>query len=1002
MGNINFIASAGTGKTYNLVSEVIKKLKDEDTSLKNLLILTFTEKAATELKIKIAERIEEILSDRSVDKEDKKKLHKELLFLDSGYIGTFHSVFFRFLKRYPHISKIDNSFEIIDNQLDYFLDVLYEKWIEKDLEKEPEVWEYIAKIFSQKKDGLKNYFKILYKERLKLSKIDFSFEDEKEKIDNQINGLKGIIEDTFKKYSFLKNLPDKYYVLNLKVLLKILENKDLIKIESEDGLFKMPKEDEEIYSSLITKMRQIEGSSLEWQIVNRTQELEKAILDFNANVILKKAFDFIDFVEDIKNKERLLDFNDILYKTKMMLDENPDISQEIKNKFKYIFIDEFQDTDKIQIDIIKNISNNNIYIFGDPKQCIYTWRDADLEAYFDFINNNKFEDKALNINYRSNKKLVDFFNKMLSEGIILSYLDKKFKQSLSIPEDKDFCGRIRLIDLNKDNNKKKYLEEKARASVKIITDLINKGYEYKDIMILFRVNADLFKFKEILKSYNIPVSAPENGNIFDIPQVKTIINILKIIEYPKRKIELLQVLKSAFISLEDKDLYNLKDKLDINNLEIESLKVIKDIIKNKYNMTVEEIVDKIYQETDILESFSLIDETGSILENLKKFKIIAKQKTLENFSLRDFILFTETNTVSPAEVLEENAVRLLTMHKSKGLQSKVVIIPLIRNSSKPRNIYRYEDKIILNFEHAKNKDFFDYEDEIEEQLKQEEERLFYVAITRAEEELIFIKSNNLSEKNFGNFVKSFMDMEKFKDFIETENINIENIKIDTSFKIEKQNNYILDDLEKLKEKDELLEEIYQKSVEDKRFKSVSQIMAEEKDKENVGFRFSEEIDKNVGIYTGIVIHNIFEDLDFSGFSKDKIDDLIKQKEGLIPEAIKNEVIERCRYILEKFENSDIHNELKNSKILFRELPFILYENEKYIEGRIDIIYERDSSIIVMDYKTNIYKNPEEKEIIIKSYEKQKEYYLKAIEKMFPEKNIIFKLALLWNGEIIEI
>jgi len=1000
MGNVNFIASAGTGKTYNLVSEVIKKLKDEDISLKNLLILTFTEKAAAELKIKIAERIEEILSDQSVDEKNKKKLHKELLFLDSGYIGTFHSVFFRFLKRYPHISKIDNSFEIIDNQLDYFLDVLYEKWIEKDLEKDPEVWEYIAKIFSHKKENLKNYFKILYKERLKLSKIDFFFEDEKEKIDNQINELKGIIKDAFRKYPFLKNLPDKYYVLNLKVLLKILEDKDLIKIESENGLFKMPKEDDEKYSNLITKMRQTEGGSLEWQIVNRTQELEKAILDFNANVILKKAFDFIDFVEDIKNKERLLDFNDILYKTKIMLDENPDISQEIKNKFKYIFIDEFQDTDKIQIDIIKSISNNNIYIFGDPKQCIYTWRDADLEAYFDFINNNNFKDKALNINYRSNKKLVDFFNKMLSEGIILSCLDKKFKQSLSIPNGKNSSGRIRLIGigLNQKNNRERYVKEKAIASAKVIKDLIEKGYEYKDIMILFRINEDLYKFKKILKSYDIPVSAPEDGNIFDIPEVKTIINILKLIEYPKRKIELLQVLKSAFISLEDNDLYNLKDKLDIDNLEIESLKAIKDIIRNKYNMTVEEIVDKIYQETDILESFSLIDETGSILENLKKFKIIAKQKTLENFSLRDFILFTETNTVSPAEVLEENAVRLLTMHKSKGLQSKVVIIPLIRNSSKPRNIYRYEDKIILNFEHAKNKDFFDYEDEIEEQLKQEEERLFYVAITRAEEELIFIKSNDFSEKNFGDFIKNFI--KKFKNFIETENINIENVKIDTSLKIEEQNNNISDDLEKLKQKDELLEEIYQKSVEDKRFKSVSQIMAEEKDKENIGFRFSEEIDKNIGIYTGIVIHNIFEDLDFSGFSKNQIDDLIKQKEGLIPETIKNEVIERCRDILERFENSDIHHELKNSKILFRELPFILYENEKYIEGRIDIIYEKDGKIIVMDYKTNIYKNPEEKEIIIKSYEKQKEYYLKAIEKMFPEKNIIFKLALLWNGEII--
>ncbi|MDQ7056539.1 MAG: UvrD-helicase domain-containing protein [Persephonella sp.] len=104
MPNINYIASAGTGKTYSLVSEVLQKVTGEDISLKDMLILTFTEKAASEIKNRISEEITKRLSASSTDRKEKVKLHRQIVFLSGSYIGTFHSVFPQdFEKVPPHL-----------------------------------------------------------------------------------------------------------------------------------------------------------------------------------------------------------------------------------------------------------------------------------------------------------------------------------------------------------------------------------------------------------------------------------------------------------------------------------------------------------------------------------------------------------------------------------------------------------------------------------------------------------------------------------------------------------------------------------------------------------------------------------------------------------------------------------------------------------------------------------------------------------------------------------
>lgn len=278
-------------------------------------------------------------------------------------------------------------------------------------------------------------------------------------------------------------------------------------------------------------------------------------------------------------------------------------------------------------------------------------------------------------------------------------------------------------------------------------------------------------------------------------------------------------------------------------------------------------------------------------------------------------------------------------------------------------------------------------------IEHELERLFYVAITRAKEKLIFIESGkNKKSRSFKKYIENIKNM-RFKV------IDFENIKITPATKKVKNPENIEKILKDIKEKEHQRDKLYKKAINKKRFLSVSQLM--DKEKEIPTYSFEKKQEENIGIYTGVIVHDILEAIDFENFSLKDVKNLIKDRENIIPENIRKTVKENAYKILKNFKNSEIHKELKKANILFRELPFTLYdeENDRYIEGRIDIVYEKDGKIIVMDYKTNRYETEEEKKQIIKAYQIQKLEYSKAVKKLFVDKEVEFKLGLLWKGEI---
>ncbi len=961
--SVNYIASAGTGKTYTLVSEVLDKIKNHNTSINDMLILTFTEKAASELKERIASRIREEIS-KSGDPVDKQKLHREILHIDNAYIGTFHSVFFRLLKMYPLQSKIDTSYQIISEQLDEYLNLWFEKWIEEDFD-DKSIWQSIMQSVSIDYKNLKNAFIILYKNRSKLQRnsFDLSLHKQEEKIKGLFYDLENLVNQ--------RKQDNKINKVKLKSLERFIKTKNLSDLNIKD------KYDTELDNILI--------------------KLRDEIRDYNANLLLFKFFDFLEFTKKQKQKDKVLDFDDIVEKFLELIKNNEYVKEALKNKFKYIFVDEFQDTDKNQTEILNFLNKCNIYVFGDPKQCIYTWREADLDVYFDFIKN--FQSKLLTDNYRSCPKLVEFFNILFSEGNILDHIDQKYRykvKSAKELEDKSEACCIKFITLKNPQNKSEVKEE-ARYTVEIIKKLIEEGYEFRDIMILFRKNDALLTFYDILSSYNIPVISHAAQNLFESPEVIALLNILKYIEYPDSKLAKLKVLKSPLFYKRDEEIINSFD------LDGDNKNVLESLIRNKHSLTVDQIIEELLNKTDFLETLALDENGKQKIENIKKVNLLAKQKAIEGLSLREFLYFAENYEENVPIVEDENAVKLMTIHKSKGLESKVVIIPLI--SLEPRevrlnNIHIYNGQPLINLfsSRAVSKEIKSKEKDLKEKIINENKRLFYVATTRAKEKLIFIQ---WKEKENAASFKTYIDplKDKIKSLIQEEEIDLSKIKVEP-YQIQEEPENLQQLLKEIEDKERKRDNLYKEAIEKSRFTSVSQIMKEDFEEKDIQQKFLEAKEENIGIYIGVLVHEVLEKVELKEYSFEKAKEVLNILKNTIPELYRNKVIEQAEELLKKFENSDIYKEIKKSEILYKELPFTIYEDDRFIEGRIDLVYEKDNEIVVMDYKTNKYETEEEKKKILETYGKQKEYYLKAVEKIFPERKIVFKLGLLWKGELL--
>lgn len=418
-------------------------------------------------------------------------------------------------------------------------------------------------------------------------------------------------------------------------------------------------------------------------------------------------------------KNNAVDFDDLLILPIKLFEENKDILEKYQEQFKYILIDEYQDTNEAQYKLTKMLSEKYrlITCVGDDSQSIYSFRGANYKNILNFEKDYKdAKTILLEQNYRSTSYILNAANDVIKNN--------KMKKEKNLWTSRGEGNKVKYYRALSESDEAYYV-------VKGIKQAISNGNNYDDIAVLYRTNAQSRNLEEAMLKENIPYRVVGSFYFYSRKEIKDLLAYLRLIHNEKDNISLLRVINTPKRGIGLKTIENLTKKADEENIsiyeaitsgkELEFKKLIEKLKEVSENVTLTELIDKILTGTGIKEELEKEEDLTSEvrLENLEEFKSITKsfEEREGLISLEDFLL--EISLVSDAEEYKDdtNRVSLMTVHSVKGLE--------------------YKDVFIVGMEEG----IFPHMNSLMESSEIEEERrLAYVAITRAKDNLTIINA----------------------------------------------------------------------------------------------------------------------------------------------------------------------------------------------------------------------------------------------------------------------
>ena len=977
-GNIIVSAGAGSGKTAVLSERVIRKIKD-GIHINQLLILTFTEAAAKEMKDRIRKKL------------IKNNLLEEILYIDSAFITTFDSYALSIVKKYYYLLNINPDIKIITN-LDIEKSKILDNIFEERYLNDEKFKQMIDELCVKDDINIKNYL-------LELSnKISLNI-DYKKYLDNYINNYydNKLIEKNISNYiniikeninvinrllDDIRLLDDNEYYNNLyDVLFSLISSntyddiKNSINIElprlprnSSDEL-KQYKEKIMFYLKNIKSLIKYDDLNEYKQEILLTKNYSLVIID-----ILKEYFKLL---EQYKKEINRYEFNDIAHMAIKVVEDNEEVKEELKNSFNEIMIDEYQDTNDIQEYFISLISNNNVYCVGDIKQSIYRFRNANpliFKNKYELYKNNKNGKKIdLNKNFRSRDIILDDVNNIFNNLMDIKYGEANYKQEHQLlfgnkmysekkKEEQNYHLEILKYEESED-----YSNEEAEIFLIAddIIDKINNKYQvidngelrnvkYEDFAILIDRSTNFDLIKKIFEYKKIPLTILKDETINNSLELYLFKNLLTLLlKYNQKQIDvefkysLVSILRSYLIGYTDEEILELFIKNDyLNNIVIDKIKNIK-------LTSINDVLNRIIEEFDIYNKLVNVGDIDSKANLIKYILTLGEEKTSIGYDIEDFNNYLNDLINYKLDVqysVESNkyGVKLMTIYKSKGLEFPICYMPMLYkgfNISDIKELITYDQElgIILPYyldgiKSTFYKDLLKYKyiyNEISEKI-----RLFYVGLTRAKEKLILL---NLDKNNKQNYDKN--SYRSFKDFIDSLEpyLDFKSVipKVDKNYK-------------KIIDINKLVINTESNKINNINIKKIKQ----EKQKyshSSIDLITKEQYDN---MKYGIKLHEKLEEFDLN-------DEMVK-----------------------KFIN---HDEIKNIEKanIYHEYEFIYNGNI----GIIDLILEYENEIIIVDFKTE--------EIDKKEYISQVKKYVEYI-KSITDKKVIGLLYSIINDKFMEV
>ena len=1142
-GNLLVSAAAGSGKTAVLVKRIEQEvLREKDPyDIDRILVMTFTDAAAGEMKSRILAAINEIIQKGNAPA----RLYRQAALVNNAHISTIHGFCLNVIRNHFHVVDLSPDVKVMDeaesallknDTLDEILEECYEEGREEFLR----MSENIAP--DRNDDKLSEIVMNLYK-------FAVSVHDAEEWFSKCVEAYSGVTTDNFEKLPmvlfYFKELKNRLYDLislsekalrlcnepggpypyaaaiedDIEKMTNMVNHDELSGFSQSVAAYKAQpfssikgkaKEevDDELKNTVSEMRKKVKdeigkiADSLPDSVENQVKLMNACQNDVSEIIEVTRRFYFRYLLK--KKEKNLIDFNDMEHYCLKILTESEVIANEYRDYFREIYVDEYQDSNMVQDAIVNAIANNNVFLVGDVKQSIYRFRMARpelfMDRYYRFGNGDGGTKIDLSDNFRSRREVIDSVNEVFFElmhkelgGIEYdkaaslnygaSYYDEAELNNTNVNQNGQWDYGTKLVVLENDKEvgdrqlEALYVAEKIEELVESQMPVYDKNLsalrpvKYSDIVILLRASSGWADtFCSVIEERGIPIHADSTTGYFNSSEIIDLIELLKVIDNPMQDIPLAATMKSPLFNFTDEELgyiraanrkmqfYAAVSAYSIENDQESQLNLygkIKHFLdtinsyreKTAYTSVYEllrEIVDGEYGRM-ILASVNGRKRYMNLNMLLNRAAAYADSSFKGLFSFVRYIEYLKKNEVDYGEANinneNDNSVRLLTIHKSKGLEFPVVFLCGMKKG------FNYTDS---NDQCIPDADFglglvcidsvkrakYDTISRKAISLKNrmdtlaEEMRLFYVAMTRAREKLIMTAVVNEPEKALKKSViiskaASYLD---FMLYAKGDREDYENIEIEITGVTEIADKVVKKFVSGDEIKEKMLDlvknsahsEIYPEETnkiksrlnfaypfdEADTFAKISvtelkkRSMKINDDSENTDMDasslFEEEeaviplvpsflltTEKTVpGTLYGTAFHRILELWDYNvGNSTENIKSYFNKLETEKKlEKDLTGIISPSE--IRDFLMSDIGIRMKTAfdkNQLKREQPFVVHdESGMLVQGIIDAFFIEDGQIVLVDYKTDVVTFEQE---LVDKYHVQLDYYADALERL---------------------
>lgn len=766
-------AGAGSGKTTVMIKKIADILLNKKAKPSQIVVLTFTNLAGQEMKQRLIASFNQELNNATTE-EDKKFILGLLDEINTSYIDTIDGFCSKMCSKYFYKLNSNPNINIATGlALDYYrtksLDLSIENALNTNREQVinlADCFEKGARSLDSLKTNLLNAFYFVMAQEDLSGFINLAL-NEYDGYNKSANYLNSYLLSTINKCKtqinyYIKDLSmyEAFYSSALNVL-NVLEgvNKDnlinnikLLQTLPKLGVNRIKDEDKPSYNIVRSNFNIIFDIAEDFAFILNLKNdyIFENKTNFETFIILLN--NFITTYQEMKAKYNVVDFAD-LERNMLTLLTIPDIQKDIVSEFKYIFVDEYQDINPMQNQIISKLksTNTNIFFVGDVKQSIYGFRQSTPELFLQMYNQYKTEQNSqafdMNINFRSNPKILEFnniiFNKLMTEEKTdINYLKNSqfepkredFEQTNSDVEiaifdsldDEETATGIYSIQSNENNEQLNACERESLFIANKINELVNTDFydsalkqtrklQFNDIAILSRSVNDskTNTLIEVLRKNNIPINIVNKIELSKSESITMIVNILKVISNCFDDVAFTTYLKSNLVNISFDEIFSISTssnektffnkciyfKNNFNNVISEKLKyalyLLDEIKANSACLNNSQLINMLLNKYHLKQY--ILNSTNGENELFSLTNFVSSLGNKENnLMLEEFISYIETNINNKTDYSqtdEINSVTIQTIHASKGLEYPVVILFNSHKKFKPNN-----DREDLNFD----------------------------------------------------------------------------------------------------------------------------------------------------------------------------------------------------------------------------------------------------------------------------------------------------------------